>query len=119
MLKRASSKMMGSGRKSPAAPSEPSEPPQWAVLLTTYTEQLEQIEGWLTLEPTEEELADGSALEKAVTLMAARDDLSAKIEQLQAVAQVHAAAEKTGSSNGEGGSPRMLMKINSMTSGRI
>ena len=38
----------------------------------------------------EEELADGSAMEKAVTLITARDELDAKIEQLEAVAAAHA-----------------------------
>ncbi len=44
------------------------------------------------MEPTEEEVEDGSAMEKAITLLTARDDLTAKIQQLEAVGAAHAAA---------------------------
>ena len=67
--------------------------PKWAQLLASYKEQREQIEQWLTTEPTEEEMADGSAMEKAITLVTARDELTAKIQQLEAVAAAHAVAE--------------------------
>ena len=63
---------------------------QRQIAETLTPEQREQIEEWLQIEPTEEELADGSAMEKAVTLVAARDELTAKIEQLEAVASAHA-----------------------------
>ena len=83
--KRRESKAMGA-----AAPEEPplvdAEPPRWLKMLLSYREQLAQVEEWLQTEPTEEEVADGSALQKAFTLMSARDELNAKIEQLEAVA---------------------------------
>ena len=44
------------------------------------------------MEPTEEEVADGSAIEKAMTLIAARDELSSKIQQLEAVRAAHGQA---------------------------
>lgn len=95
-IKRMSSAVRGSkdaGRMGGKAPSIVPEEPKWAQLLTTYTEQLEQIEQWLTMEPTEEEVADGSAMEKAMTLLTAREDLTAKIQQLEAVAAAHNASE--------------------------
>lgn len=74
----------------PDAPETPQrlddEPPRWLQLLLQYREQLLQIDEWLQVEPTEEEMADGSALQKAFTLMSAKDELSAKIEQLEAIA---------------------------------
>lgn len=76
-----------------SAASNPSEePPAWVALLAQYCEQLEQIEIWLQAAPTEEELADGSAMEKAMTLIAARDELNGKIQQLEAIKQVHGQA---------------------------
>ena len=40
--------------------------------------------------PAQEELENGSAMEKAITLITARDELTAKIQQLEAVAAAHA-----------------------------
>jgi len=68
------------------------EPPQWATMLQQYREQLAQVEEWLATEPTEDELADGSAMQKAMTLIAARDELNGKIAQLEAVAAAHVVA---------------------------
>jgi len=86
-------------------PAEP--PPRWYTLLVTYREQKAEIEGWLETEPTEEEMADGSALQKAFTLMTARDELQAKIEQLEAIA----AQEGGLIDDGSGGPPRLAGRV--------
>ena len=75
-----------------AQPAESAEPPAWVALLEQYTQQLAQIEEWLQVEPTEEEIEDGSAIEKAMTLIAARDELTGKIQQLEAVRDAHGQA---------------------------
>ena len=85
-------------------PSDPQEAPRWWEMLRMYTEQRSQIEGWLACEPTEEEIEDGSAMEKAMTLITARNDLTAKIEQLEAVAAAAQASEGLGPTTGRGGS---------------
>ena len=91
--------LLGGGSQRPSLESldttvsaDPSEPPKWEALLKEYKEQRDQIEEWLQMEPTEEEVEDGSAMEKAITLLTARDDLTAKIQQLEAVGAAHAAA---------------------------
>lgn len=89
--------------ESPQEPAEP--PPRWYTLLVTYREQKAEIEGWLETEPTEEEMADGSALQKAFTLMTARDELQAKIEQLEAIAAQERMDE------GSGGPPRLAGRV--------
>ena len=86
LVRRASSALFRKPRTSAAPPAAPEEPPRWLGMLMTFREQRAQIEGWLQCEPTEEEIADGSALQKAFTLMSARDELDAKIEQLEAMA---------------------------------
>ena len=55
-------------------------------VVTTNTDTYDSYRFAAPAEPTEEEMADGSALQKAFTLMSAKDELASKIDQLEALA---------------------------------